>query len=130
MASILFSVPEFTNYTRYKPEEVVRQRQQELWEEYKEIKERVERRKVLLKSEQRRQEQMARECKRVLESPHVAEEEKALAMRRMLHDPFKDMDEFLNPDEREELEELKFKSEESSFPALALSVARCGASQF
>mmetsp|Transcript_9017 Transcript_9017/g.22381 ORF Transcript_9017/g.22381 Transcript_9017/m.22381 type:complete len:144 (+) Transcript_9017:15-446(+) len=99
---------------RYKSDEVVKQRERELWEEYKEIKERVDRRKVLMENEQRRQEQMTRECKEVLDDPEASEEDKALAIRKMVYDPFKDMDEFLNPDEMEELDELKLQPENPS----------------
>ena len=50
-----------------------------------------------------------RECSAVLESAESTDEEKATATRRMLHEPFQALDEFLNPDEKEELDELKFK---------------------
>ena len=97
---------------RYKSDEVVAEREAEMWEEYKEIKERVDRRKVLVEADQKRQEQFMRDCHEVLENPHSTEEEKAHATRKMLHEPFQALDEFLNPDEMEELDELKFKGQD------------------
>lgn len=106
---------------RYKSDDVIKQREQELWEEYKEIKERVDRRKKLMAHEERRQTELMRECHEVLENPEASEEERSRAMRKLVHDPFKDLDEFLNPDEREELEEIKFHPEESPPPYTSLS---------
>ena len=52
-----------------------------------------------------------KETKEILDDPHSSEEKRNYAIRRMVHDPFKDLDEHLNPDEMAELEDLKFKSE-------------------
>jgi len=97
---------------RYKSDEVVAEREREMWEEYKEIKERVDRRKVLLQADQKRQEQRMLECNEILQNPEAEEEEKHTAIKRMLHEPFQDLDEFLTPDEFEELDELKAKGGE------------------
>ena len=80
---------------RYKSDEVVAMREQELMDEYKEIKRRVERRIPLMEVEKRRSEQAMREASEVLDNPDAEEEDKARAMRKVLHDPFKDLDEFL-----------------------------------
>jgi len=96
---------------RYKSDDIIRQREEEMWEEYRQIKERVDRRKPLIEAETRRQEQMMKETKEILDDPHSSEEKRNYAIRRMVHDPFKDLDEHLNPDEMAELEDLKFKSE-------------------
>eukprot|EP00966_Prymnesium_polylepis_P182905 4238188-Prymnesium_polylepis.1 len=49
------------------------------------------------------------ECNEILQNPEAEEEEKHTAIKRMLHEPFQDLDEFLTPDEFEELDELKAK---------------------
>ena len=51
-----------------------------------------------------------KECNEILQDAEAEEEEKHMAIRRMLHEPFQDLDEFLTPDEMDELNELKSKS--------------------
>ena len=172
---------------RYKSDAVVAEREEEMWEEYRQIKERVDRRKPLIESETRRQERMQlatyylllatcllvitachlvltahcshhsllashychfvltahhsllttrylllttcysllttrysllryqermmKETQEILENPQTTEEQRNYAIRKMVHDPFKDLDAHLNPDEMAELDDLKHKGE-------------------
>ena len=99
---------------RYKPDAVVREREDELWEEYRQIKLRVDRRKPLLEAESQRQEQRVREAQEVLNNPEATEEERAYVIRRMVHEPFQDLDSYLSVEEMAQLEEVKGKPEEET----------------
>ena len=92
---------------RYKPEEVLAQREAELWDEFAAIKLRVNRRIPLWDIEQRRAVVASQEASDVLDDPTADEATKAGAMRKLLYDPFKDIDEQLTPEEKEEMEEMK-----------------------
>jgi len=96
---------------RYKADEVVAEREAEMWDEFKQIKLRVDKRIPLHEAEKRRQEDLAAETKRVLDDENADEEDKSRAIRKMLHDPFKDLDGHLTDAEMYELNELKHKGE-------------------
>ena len=97
---------------RYKSDEVIKQREKEYYALYEEIKRRVTMRQPLVEAEQIRQNELVRETKEVLEDPEADEEAKSRAMRKMLHDPFKDLDAFLTEGEMHELNELKGKPDD------------------
>ena len=97
---------------RYKSDEVIKQREKEYYALYEEIKRRVKMRQPLVEAEQIRQNELVRETKEVLEDPEADEEAKSRAMRKMLHDPFKDLDAFLTEGEMHELNELKGKPDD------------------
>ena len=80
---------------RYKSDQVRAARERELLDEYAEIKKRVAHRVPLMKVETRRSEEAMREASEVLNDPNSDEHERARAVRRVLHDPFKDLDEYL-----------------------------------
>jgi len=92
---------------RYKSDEVVKMREQELMDEFREIKKRVEKRVPLMEAEKKRGEEQMREVSAILDDPEAEEEDKGRAMRKLLHDPFKDLDEFLTDGEMHELNDLK-----------------------
>ena len=103
---------------RYKSEEVLKEREQELWDEYEEIKKRIEKRIPLMEAEQRRQKEMMEETSKVLDDETADEDDKARAIRRMVHEPFQDLDAFLTDGEMHELNELKAMPDEARNPQI------------
>lgn len=99
------------NRDRYKSDEVIDEREAEYREAYAEIKKRVAHRKPLVEAEEQRQMEMMKETQAILDDPEADEEVKSRAMRKMLHDPFKDLDAFLTDAEMHELNECKFRAE-------------------
>jgi len=67
-----------------------------------------------------------REVSELLEDPEADEDEKARAMRKMLHDPFKDLDAFLSDGEMHELNELKSRPSENDPQMMAKLQALLG----
>ena len=92
---------------RYKADAVIMQRGREMDEAYAEIRKRVQHRIPLLEAEEKRQREMAKETQLVLDDPQVDESDKARAVRRLLHEPFKDLDAYLTDAEMHELNECK-----------------------
>ena len=109
---------------RYKSDEIIAEREKEYRDAYAEIKPRVERRKPLLEAETTRQAAMAEETKAVLEDPGADEEDKARALRRMVHAPFQDLDAFLSDAEMHELNECKSHPEAESDPTVQRTLQR------
>jgi len=92
---------------RYKSDEVIREREQELWDEFTQIKKRVDKRIPLHEAERRRQDELMQETNAVLQDEAAEEDAKSRAVRKMLHDPFKDLDDYLSDGEMHELNDLK-----------------------
>jgi hypothetical protein len=92
---------------RYKHSDVIAQRQREMQDEYEQIKQRVERRVPLLEAWNRRQTELAQEALSVLNNPHAEAAERARAVRKIVHEPFQDLDRFLTSSEMEELSEIR-----------------------
>ena len=108
---------------RYKSDEVVAERERELREAYAEIKARVAKRQPLLEAEQTRQAELAKETQAVLEDEEASEADKARAMKRLLHEPFQDLDAYLNDAEMHELNECKSRPNEGD-PAVMATLQR------
>lgn len=103
---------------RYKSDEVVAEREAELWDEFRQIQLRVDRRIPLWEAEQRRSAELAKEAQEVFDDDAAEEADKALALRKVLHDPFKDLDAHLTDAEMHELNELKAHPDTTSNPAI------------
>ena len=68
---------------------------------------------------------MAKETQAILDDPDAEEADKARAMRRMLHDPFKDLDAYLTDAEMHELNECKASPHEGDPRVMATMQRLC-----
>ena len=95
---------------RYKPDEVVQQREDEMWTEFDAVKRRVALRLPLMRAHAARQAELAREAQATLDDADADDDARARAMRKMLHDRCVDLDDHLSADERDEMQQLQARA--------------------